>query len=155
MIYETNFIRFFQELIFTFWFHFKKQNRLKFSIRTKTNMFFHFQLLILWLPYMLSTNIYSLHYHTIQPVYVHIYTYIYACIYMYIIYIYIYIYIYKYIYIWIYVSVFSFDIHSHVFFSRLPFSLVFFRIWTTMKIRHFCPFCAISAIVGAIHICLQ
>ena len=58
-------------------------------------------------------------------------------------------------------------IHSHVcvcvcvFFllllllSRLP-SLIFVLTWgTTMKLRRFCAFCAITVIVDAIHICLQ
>ena len=42
------------------------------------------------------------------------------------------------------------------FFSCLPFSLIFVLTWgTTMKIRRFCRFCAMPAIVDAIHICLQ
>ena len=42
------------------------------------------------------------------------------------------------------------------FFPRLSFSLIFVLTWgTTKKIRRFCPFCAILAIVDAIHICLQ
>ena len=56
--------------------------------------------------------------------------------------------------IWIYTSVFSFDlfIHSHVFFSRLPFSLIFVLTrGTTMKIMRFCPFHENPAIVHDIH----
>ena len=52
--------------------------------------------------------------------------------------------------------VFLLLIHSHVFFPHLLFPLIFVLIWeTTMKIRRFCPFSAILAIVDAIRICLQ
>ena len=60
------------------------------------------------------------------------------------------------IYIWIYINVFLWFIHFHVFFSHSPFSLIFVLTWgNTMEIRRFCPFCAISVIADAIHICLQ
>ena len=61
--------------------------------------------------------------------------------------------IYTYAYI---LMCFPWFIHSHVFFSRLPFSLIFVLTWgTAIKIMHFCPFCANPAIADAIHICLQ
>ena len=66
----------------------------------------------------------------------------------------------------IYINVFSFDLFSLIlllllllllcFFSPLPFSLFFVLTWgITMKIRRFCPFYAIPAIVNDIHICLR
>ena len=60
------------------------------------------------------------------------------------------------IYICIYITVFSFDLSMFMFFSRLLLSIIFVLTWgTTMKIRRFCPFCAIPAIAYAIHIFLQ
>ena len=44
-------------------------------------------------------------------------------------------------------------IHSHIFFPRLPFSLIFVKTWgTTVKIRHVCSFFTIPYIVGAVDI---
>ena len=61
-----------------------------------------------------------------------------------------------YTYIWVCISVFSFNLSILMFFPRLHFHLFFVLTWrNTMKIRCFCPFCAVSAITDAIHIYLQ
>ena len=77
----------------------------------------------------------------------------------------VYLYLYKFVSLWVGVYTYVFVvvcflwlIHSNifVFFPRLRFSLIFILTWgTTMKLRLFCPFCTIPAILDTIHICLQ
>ena len=92
----------------------------------------------------------------------YIYVYMYICIYVYM---YIYIYICIYIYIHTYTHTYAYILvcfpltywFSCLFVIVVVFLLFFFVLtWgTTMKIRHFCSFYAIPAIVDAIHIGLQ
>ena len=56
------FVRFSQKLILLL--DLKEWKHLKLSTRTKTKMFFHFYLLILWLPYVLPVNTDPLLYQT-------------------------------------------------------------------------------------------
>ena len=58
-IYKIVFEHFSQELISLFDLKKFERKYLKFCIRTKMKMFFYFNLLIMWLPYVLSINVYS------------------------------------------------------------------------------------------------